>query len=125
MSLTTEGLAPLGPESQVLRVRQGVVPLYDLGVELNYRSPLDTYVGRIALLVTLEDGRSVAIAVDRIEEQRQVVIKGLHSSYGRIQGIAAATILGNGQIALILDIGDLVSRARGVTRHRDTLPMAG
>jgi len=125
MSLTSEGLASLGSESQVLRVRQGVVPLYDLGVELNYRDPLDTYVGRIALLVTLEDGRSVAIAVDKIEDQRQVVIKGLHSSYGRIPGIAAATILGNGQIALILDIGDLVSRARGVTRLRDTLSLAG
>ena len=125
MSLTTEGLASLGSESQVLRVRQGVVPLYDLGVELNYREPLETYVGRIALLVTLEDGRSVAIAVDRIEDQRQVVIKGLHSSYGRIPGIAAATILGNGQIALILDIGDLVTRARGVTRLRDALPLAG
>ncbi len=125
MSLTSEGLASLGSESQVLRVRQGVVPLYDLGVELNYRDPLETYVGRIALLVTLEDGRSVAIAVDRIEDQRQVVIKGLHSSYGRIPGIAAATILGNGQIALILDIGDLVSRARGVTRLRDTISLAG
>jgi len=125
MSLTAEGLAALGSESQVLRVRQGVVPLYDLGVELNYRDPLASYIGRIALLVTLEDGRSVAIAVDRIEDQRQVVIKGLHSSYGRIPGIAAATILGNGQIALILDIGDLVTRARGVTRLRTALPLAG
>lgn len=125
MTVTNEGLSALGPESQVLRVRQGVVPLYDLGVELNYRTPIETYAGRIALLVTLEDGRSVAIAVDRIEEQRQVVIKGLHSSYGRIPGIAAATILGNGQIALILDIGDLVSRASGITRPYADLPLAG
>lgn len=125
MTVTEEGLSALGPDCQVLRVRQGVVPLYDLGVELNYRDPIQTYAGRIALLVTLEDGRSVAIAVDRIEEQRQVVIKGLHSSYGRIPGIAAATILGNGQIALILDIGDLVSRARGITRPHDALPLAG
>lgn len=125
MTVTEEGLSALGPQCQVLRVRQGVVPLYDLGVELNYRTPIETYAGRIALLVTLEDGRSVAIAVDRIEEQRQVVIKGLHSSYGRIPGIAAATILGNGQIALILDIGDLVSRAHGITRPHDALPLAG
>jgi two-component system chemotaxis sensor kinase CheA len=125
MTVTEDGLSALGPESQVLRVRQGVVPLYDLGVELNYRAPIQTYAGRIALLVTLEDGRSVAIAVDRIEEQRQVVIKGLHSSYGRIPGIAAATILGNGQIALILDIGDLVGRASGVTRPQADLSLAG
>ena len=45
--------------------------------------------------------------MDEIIDQRQVVIKGLQDNYGRIQGVAAATILGDGQIALILDVNDL------------------
>jgi len=51
--------------------------------------------------------------VDSIEEQRQVVIKGLQDSYGHVPGIAAATILGDGQIALILDPVDLMSKVAG------------
>jgi two-component system chemotaxis sensor kinase CheA len=53
-------------------------------------------VGTIALLITQEDGSRTALVVDRIEDQRQVVIKGLHESYGQILGVAAATILGDG-----------------------------
>ena len=52
--------------------------------------------------------------VDNIEDQRQVVIKGLQESYGRVPGVAAATILGDGKIALILDANDLVQNASGV-----------
>ena len=52
--------------------------------------------------------RRAALIVDAIMEQRQVVIKGLGQSYGNIPGVAAATILGDGQIALILDPADLV-----------------
>ena len=51
--------------------------------------------------------------VDRIVDQRQVVIKGLEDSYGRVPGVAAATILGDGRIALILDPSDLMSRPQG------------
>ena len=55
----------------------------------------------------------VALLVDTIEDQRQVVIKGMQESYGRVPGVAAATILGDGQIALILDPNDLVQNATG------------
>lgn len=51
-----------------------------------------------------------------------MVIKGLEGSYGRIPGIAAATILGDGQIALILDPGDLVSQASGRTKKSTSTP---
>ena len=64
--------------------------------------------------LTTNEGVLVAMLVDTIEDQRQVVIKGLQESYGRVHGIAAATILGNGKIALILDANDLVQNASGV-----------
>lgn len=118
LTLTEEDIKALGPETHVVQIRGGFVPLLDLGAELGYRSPLDSYVGGIVLLIGQEDGNRAALAVDAIEDQRQVVIKGLEGSYGRVPGIAAATILGDGQIALILDPADLVSQASGRTKIR-------
>ena len=57
------------------------------------------------LLVECEAGRRAALAVDVIHDQRQVVIKSLEENYGVIPGISAATILGDGRIALIVDPG--------------------
>lgn len=122
LTLTDEDLKSLGPETHVVQIRGGFVPLLDLGAELGYRSPQDSYVGGIVLLIGQEDGNRAALAVDAIEDQRQVVIKGLEGSYGRVPGIAAATILGDGQIALILDPTDLVSQASGRTGTRQQQP---
>ncbi|MBU2935003.1 MULTISPECIES: chemotaxis protein CheA [Pacificibacter] len=126
LTLTDDDLKALGPETHVVQIRGGFVPLLDLGAELGYRSPQDSYVGRTVLLIGQEDGNRAALAVDAIEDQRQVVIKGLEGSYGRVPGIAAATILGDGQIALILDPTDLVSQATGKTKKRNApVPIAG
>jgi len=80
-------------------------------LELVWQShrPLGAY--DILAVLSEQDGRRAALIVDRIMEQRQVVIKGLSAIHGRIPGVAAATILGDGQIALILDPADLVGPA--------------
>lgn len=116
LALTTEDIRPFGPTTHVVNIRDNFVPLLDLGAELGYREPLEDYSGGVVLLIGQEDGSTAAVVVDSIEDQRQVVIKGLQDSYGRVPGIAAATILGDGQIALILDPVDLISRASGHTR---------
>jgi len=116
-TLMEEDIRSLGPNTNVIHIRGGFVPLYDLGAELGYREPKQSYVGDIVLLTTQEDGSRAALVVDAINEQRQVVIKGLQQSYGHIPGVAAATILGDGQIALILDPPDLVRSASGRTRN--------
>ena len=115
-TLQGEDIRALGPNTSVIHIRGGFVPLYDLGAELGYRAPKDSYIGDIVLLTAQEDGSRAALVVDAINEQRQVVIKGLQQSYGHIPGVAAATILGDGQIALILDPPDLVRSASGRTR---------
>ena len=69
------------------------------------------------LVETSEGGRS-ALLVDAIQDQRQVVIKSLEANYGRVPGIAAATILGDGRVALILDVDALLSKPAG-----DALPV--
>jgi two-component system chemotaxis sensor kinase CheA len=58
---------------------------------------------------------TIAVAVEAIQDQRQVVIKSLKGNYGSIKGISAATILGDGNIALIVDpdaLLELSSRAK-------------
>ena len=116
LSLQGEEVRTIGAGGRVLHIRDTFVPLLDLGVELGYRDPLEVYDGSVVLLITQEDGARAALIVDSIEEQRQVVIKGLQDSYGHVPGIAAATILGDGQIALILDPVDLMSKVAGRSR---------
>ncbi|OOY16287.1 chemotaxis protein CheA [Thioclava sp. DLFJ4-1] len=123
-TLTSEDIRALGPSTNVIHLRGAFVPLFDLGAELGYRGPKRSYSGDVVLLTAQEDGARSALVVDSILEQRQVVIKGLQQSYGHIPGVAAATILGDGQIALILDPADLVQSASGNTRATD-LSLAG
>ncbi len=115
LSLTENDLRQVGPGQVVLCVREKFVPVLDLGRELGYRSALSFEKDTIALLISPEEGKLVAVLVDTIEDQRQVVIKGLQESYGRVRGVAAATILGDGKIALILDATDIAASAAGVT----------
>lgn len=98
-----EGSAPL------LLIRDRYVPILDVGHRLGYRAgPIEPTDG-VALLVEGEDGRSAALLVDSILGQRQVVIKSLEANYQRVAGIAAATILGDGRVALILDVDAVIS----------------
>ncbi|NSX55483.1 chemotaxis protein CheA [Parasulfitobacter algicola] len=111
LALTQNDIEQLGPNKHLVRNRDTFVPLLDLGVELGYRHALPSYEGAVVLLISQEDGSRAALVVDTIQDQRQVVIKGLEESYGRVPGVAAATILGDGQIALILDPTDIISNA--------------
>ncbi len=113
LSLTKDDIRPLGPHKRVVQVRETFVPILDLGHHLGYTGPRDSFEGAIVLLIAQEDGSRAALVVDSIEDQRQVVIKGLQEGYGRVPGVAAATILGDGQIALILDPTDLLSNPAG------------
>jgi two-component system chemotaxis sensor kinase CheA len=65
----------------------------------------------VLLFVECEAGRRAALAVDVIHDQRQVVIKSLEENYGAIPGISAATILGDGRIALIVDPEEIIASA--------------
>ena len=58
-------------------------------------------------MVVEGDGRRVGLYVDELLGQQQVVVKTLAANYGHVEGIAGATILGDGSVALILDIAGL------------------
>lgn len=98
----------LGANSFVIKVREDFVPLVDVGVELGIRSPSIQPRTGVAILIETESRNLCALLVDRILDQRQVVIKGLETNYQHVDGIAAATILGDGRVALILDVEGIV-----------------
>ena len=97
----------LGPSATLLAVRDEHVPLTDIGQALGFRSDRVEPCEGIALLVEDDTGVRSALLVDAIHGQRQVVIKSLEANYGRVQGVAAATILGDGRVALIVDVDAL------------------
>jgi two-component system chemotaxis sensor kinase CheA len=100
---------PIGPNAWLMSIRDSFVPLIDVGMALGYRKePVDP-VNCVALLVE-EGATRAALLVDAIQGQRQVVIKSLEANYRHVVGIAAATILGDGRVALILDVDAVVSR---------------
>ncbi len=67
------------------------------------------------IMVVLEaDGQSAALFIDQLIGQHQVVIKSLEANYRRVPGVGGATIMGDGRVALILDVPMLVGMARRV-----------
>jgi two-component system chemotaxis sensor kinase CheA len=103
---------PLDHAIQVLSLRGGYVPMIDVAMALGYRNtPLEP-TKSVALLVECEGGSQAVLLFDGINGQRQVVIKSLEANYRAVEGIAAATVMGDGRVALILDVDVIVSSTR-------------
>ncbi|MFC5292036.1 chemotaxis protein CheA [Bosea minatitlanensis] len=112
---------PFGQE--VLRWRGEVTPLYRLGEVMGSMGTTDE---NIVIIAETERGNNVGIAVDEIVGQQQVVVKSLEANYGTVNGASAATILGDGLVALILDIDSMLRLAASGDRvPQSDLKMAG
>ena len=109
-----------GANQKLIAIRNSFCPLVDVGRILNYRAKAANPVDGVALLVESEGGGQRALMVDAIQGQRQVVIKSLEANYTHVPGIAAATILGDGRVALILDVDAVVAASRGQTLRADS-----
>lgn len=72
------------------------------------------------LVVVEADGRKAGLYVDDLLGQQQVVIKSLQTHYGKVEGISAATILGDGTVAMILDVAGLIRMAHAGAIHSPT-----
>lgn len=109
----TAEIHPIGQEGRIVANRGRLVPIIDLGEALGFRSAPESLENHVLLLVETDSNRRCALIVDGIQDQRQVVIKSLESNYGLVNGIAAATILGDGRIALIIDPDGIIRDAAG------------
>jgi two-component system chemotaxis sensor kinase CheA len=102
----------------VLRLREEYIPIVKLwdifGIEPHSRDLADN------LFVVVEVGaEKVAVVVDDLLGQQQVVIKSMESNYRKVDGISGATILGDGTVSLILEITDLI-RMAGIHHQKHT-----
>lgn len=116
LQLRTAETRALGPTGSVLLVRGSHVPVIDIASELGLGPSSDAGV---VILVESELGGLAALRVDAIQGQRQVVIKSLETNYGQVAGVGAATILGDGRVALILDVDAVI----GLRRANATQPI--
>lgn len=119
LSAIVESLTPraedihyVGGHDAVIRFRDAFVPLVDVAKTLGFRDLAEASPQGVAVVVETESGARAALLVDAIQGQRQVVIKSLETNYQQVQGVAAATILGDGRVALILDMDAIVANAR-------------
>lgn len=105
---TPDTIEAYGQSSSLLNVRGNFVPIISvaqaLGIDDEPRDPFEC-----VLLVVDSDNGQVALMVDAINDQRQVVVKSLEANFQPIDGVAGATILGNGMVALIVDAHELVA----------------
>ncbi len=108
-----QNIHSFGSNQRLISIRNSFCPLVDVGRILNFRGTQANPVEGVALLVESEGGGQRALMVDAIQGQRQVVIKSLEANYTHVPGIAAATILGDGRVALILDVDAVVAASRG------------
>ncbi len=119
LSAIVESLTPkagdvhyVGGRDAVIRFREAFVPLVDVACIMGFRDQPAPAGQGVAIVVETESGARAALMVDAIHGQRQVVIKSLETNYQQVEGVAAATILGDGRVALILDIDAVVANAR-------------
>jgi two-component system chemotaxis sensor kinase CheA len=93
--------------AEVFRFRDDYLPLIRL-YELYGATSRTTNIQEGLMVVVEGDGKRAGLFVDELLGQQQVVIKSLESNYKRVEGISGATILGDGSVALILDIPGLI-----------------
>lgn len=92
----------LAGDLQVIHIRGEYLPIIPLAKVFGQGNPVELEKG-IAVVVEGEEGKA-ALFVDELLGQHQVVIKSLEANYRKVAGISGATIMGDGNVALILDI---------------------
>jgi two-component system, chemotaxis family, sensor kinase CheA len=98
----------MGTQRQMLNVRGRFIPVIAIHEAISARNAQHSAEKGVLIVVDTESAGQAALLVDDICDQRQVVIKSLNSHYQQVDGVAGATILGDGRVALILDIDSLV-----------------
>ena len=96
--------------SRLVKVRDEYMPVIEL--EKVFQVPRDDAKSSDIMVVVEAEGSRVALLVDELLGQQQVVVKNLETNYRKVPNVSGATILGDGKVALILDTSALVRRSR-------------
>jgi two-component system, chemotaxis family, sensor kinase CheA len=107
LQLQPQSVNRLSGRGEVFSFRGDFLPIVRLH-ELFGIEPRATALHEGLIVVAEGDGRRIGLFVDELLGQQQVVIKSMEANYGPIDGVAGATILGDGSVALILDLSGLI-----------------
>jgi two-component system chemotaxis sensor kinase CheA len=118
LSFISESLQPkhneikeISGQGLVAHVRGEYVPVIALHQIFNIKTAITNPTEGILILLEAE-GKSIALFVEELMGQHQVVIKSLETNYRKVPGVSGATIMGDGRVAMILDVGELVNFAK-------------
>ena len=113
VQLTPENLRTISGDGRLLQVRGEYVPLVVLGEKFPVPGDRSLFPESPPIAVIVEaEGRKVAVCVDALLGQQQVVIKSLETHFRKLVGVSGATILGDGRVALIVDPAPLAHESQ-------------
>ena len=123
IQVTRERVNSVGSGGEVFRLRDDYLPIVRLhalfDIEPDHTDLLDGL-----LMIVEADGKRVGLFVDELMSQQQVVIKSLETNFRQITGLAGATMLGDGRVALILDIPGVITRFQAPAERGVAKPQA-
>lgn len=109
LQIQQQHLSTVSGQSELYKLRDEYIPIIRVG-ELFGDGEEPVTLDKGLLMVVEADGRRVGLLVNDLMGQQQVVIKSLETNFKQIQGISGATILGDGTVALIIDVPGLIQR---------------
>jgi len=131
VTTVVESLRPKPPQihavaghGYVLAIRGEYIPLVYLHLLFGVPAAVSDPCSGIIVIVEGEGGRPIGLVVDDLLTQQQVVVKSLETNFGAVDGIGGATILGDGKVALIIDVGRLRATSSPGAPERQRLPAA-
>lgn len=111
-------------KAELYKLRDEYIPVIRLYEAFNIEP--DTKALEDGLLVVVEgDGQKAGLLVDDLLAQQQVVIKSLETNFRRVDGLSGATILGDGTVALILDVAGVIRVSQGRGSHHESINANG
>ncbi|MEQ6341969.1 MAG: chemotaxis protein CheA [Gammaproteobacteria bacterium] len=118
LQISEKNMSLIAGKAEVYKIRDEYIPIIRLYDVFNIPSKNTNLNG--GLLVVVEgDGKKAGILVDDLLDQQQVVIKSLETNFKRVEGVSGATILGDGTVALIMDVSSLIRLS-----HQTGLPIS-
>jgi len=107
LQVKSENINAVAGNAEVYRLRDEYIPVVRLYQIFDIK-PVSTKLESGLLVVVEAEGKKIAIYVDDLLGQQQVVIKSLETNFRKVEGLSGATILGDGTVALIIDIAGLI-----------------
>ncbi len=107
LQISEKNMSLIAGKAEVYKVRDEYIPIIRLYEVFNI-PPKNTDLDGGLLVVVEGDGKKAGILVDDLLDQQQVVIKSLETNFKRVEGVSGATILGDGTVALIMDVSSLI-----------------